>query len=257
LPAHDDDIQLGTQKAVFASDSARLLLSENNLADIDAIFSKRAQAAERHQGRCVQEAILADARGTPARVFIKMQWGRRRLWPRMTDLKTGQVFQSLPVREWHGIQRFQSLGFKVPERLAVFRDGLFSMRAAVIVREVPPPFSIDEMLRNGDWNQLTDFDQTLIIKEIFATLGTIYASGIGWRGISSRHFFPQRDEKGRWKVWLIDCEGVHPRGSAKAMGHGFRKLMRSMKESGASAKTLEQLGQQIEQSRTALGLKAA
>ena len=243
------EARLGFSREVFATDWARTLLTENGLADIDAVFEAGSQTELRHTGRGVWETQLADEQGESVRAFVKMHWGRRRLWPRMTDLKTGQVFQSLPEREWRGIGQFQSIGLNVPERLVLFREGMLSMRSAIIVREVPPRQSIDEMLQDGSWQQLSSDQRASLLEAVMATLHTMYTAGVGWRGVSSRHFFPELQSDDSWKIWLIDCEGVHNRVTQKTISRSFQKLWRSMKESGADQTTLDSLETEIDRLR--------
>lgn len=232
-------------RTLFAAESVRRLLEHNGLAEIDAVFARGETVRCRHPGRAVYETTLAGDDGGPARVFVKLNWGRRRILPRMTDLKTGQVFQSLPVREWRGLGRLASLGLNVPERLALFRDGLVSFRAAIVVRAVPPSHSLDEMLQNGAWGRLAAEERDSLLDAVVAALGTIHAAGLGWRGTTSRHFFPELDESGRWKLWLIDCEGVHGRATRRTVERDYRKLRRAMRESGADGATLELLERKI------------
>jgi len=231
---------------VYTSESVRALLERHGLAGIEAVFSRGASVHARHQGRSVWEAQLIDDQGKPLRIFIKMSWGRRRLWPRMTDLKTGQTFQSLSDREWNGLARFWALGLNVPERLALYRHGLWTVRTAVILREVPPQHSLDEMLKNGRWQQFSAGQREGLLETVMATMQTIHKAGLGWRGTSSRHFYPQLQNDGSWKVWLIDCEGVHGHASGKTFERSYQKLWRSMKESGADRITLERLQSKIE-----------
>ncbi|GAB4134819.1 MAG: hypothetical protein Tsb009_00300 [Planctomycetaceae bacterium] len=188
---------------------------------------------------------LPDETGSEKRYFVKLNWGRRRFWPRMTDIKTGQIFQSLPTREWHGLNRFEQIGLNVPERIALFREGLLHFRDAVIVREVPPLYSVDEMLQNGEWEKLTLSQQSNLLAAIMDILRTIHLAGLGWRGSSSRHFYPQLDPDGCWKIWLIDCEGVHRSWSRKVILRDCDKLWRAMRESCASHETLTELGERI------------
>ncbi len=246
------EARLGFSREVFATDWARKLLTENGLADIDAVFAAGSRTQLRHTGRGVWETRLADEHGESVRVFVKMHWGRRRLWPRMTDLKTGQVFQSLPEREWRGIRQFQSIGLNVPERLVLFRDGMLSVRSAIVVREVLPRQSIDEMLQDGSWQQLSLDHRASLLEEVMSTLHTMYSAGVGWRGVSSRHFYPELQPDNSWKIWLIDCEGVHNRVTQKTISHGFQKLWRSMKESGADEATLDALETEIDRLRSRL-----
>jgi hypothetical protein len=223
---------------IFGSSAAEELLSRHGLSTVDAVFAGGNLSACRHRGRSVHELRLMSDDGSLTRLFVKLNWGRRRIWPRMTDIKTGQMFQSLPVREWHGLDRFASIGLNVPERLGLFREGLLNFRDAVIVREVPPPYSVDEMLQNGEWDRLTADQHSAILVEMNSIMRTIHTAGIGWRGASSRHFYPQLQADGSWNIWLIDCEGVHRRWSQKIIDRDYNKLYRALKESQASPKIL-------------------
>ena len=64
-------------------------------------------------------------------MFVKFSWGRRRWWPRLSDVRTGQVFQSLAVREWEGLKTFERLRLQVPERLALLEEGVLWKRSAL------------------------------------------------------------------------------------------------------------------------------
>src|SRR5262245_8876598 len=88
----------------FGSPAGRELLERNRLASLDQLF-ERAPERRLRDDRCVFSVLLEDATGGRVRAFVKLNWGRRRLWPRMNDIKAGQVFQTLPVREWRGIER--------------------------------------------------------------------------------------------------------------------------------------------------------
>lgn len=172
------------------------------------------------------------------RVFVKLNWGRRRLWPRMTDLRSGQLFQSLPEREWHGVGLLQSLGLAVQERLALLREGLWRFREAILVRAVPTALSWDDMIRNGDWQQLGRDKQDRLMEAAADVLQTIHAHGLGWRGTCTRHFFPQADSDIGWKMWLIDCEGVHARASSKTPARDAHKLIKALRHCGADTGTV-------------------
>jgi len=236
--SQDDD------RAEFASDTARRLLERNGLATLDALFACRDSAEYcRRDGRCVAQAKVRDEQGTERRVFVKLHWGRRRLWPRMNDLQSGQVFQSLPVREWRGIERLAALGLHVPDRLALIQSRRWSLwfRAAVVIAAVPAPRSIDEMLADGSWNAVSAADRAALLDVVVTTLSQIHAAGMGWRGASSRHYFPERRADGTWNVWLIDCEGVHGFARRRTFRRNYERLCRSFRESGADDATLAEL----------------
>ncbi|MCC7424658.1 MAG: hypothetical protein IT428_30690 [Planctomycetaceae bacterium] len=234
-------------RVIFGSDSARRLLERHGLIQLDRLFELGQSARARHVGRCVYSRTVEDSNGLPVKLYIKLQEGRRRLWPRMTDLRTGQLFQTLAEREWSGIERLKQLGIPVPERMGLFNSTPWSLwfRAAVIVREVRPPFSIDELVSNGRWAAIARSDQDQILENVIATLRRIHGAGLGWRGSSSRHFFPERQPNGQWTSWLIDCEGVHRFASRKTVEQNYAKLVKAFRESGSDADTLGRLEKKI------------
>lgn len=232
--------------ASWGSDQARDLLERNGLADVAPIFSRLQPERCRHEGRAVVETVLTAADGTPVRAFAKLYFGRRRWWPRMTDIKAGQAWQSLPIREWSGIERLGALGLLVPERLGLFREAWLRPRSALIIAAVPAPDSVDDLLRSGRWPQLASRDRESILEDMAAVTRRIHAAGLAWRGICCRHFFPVQRPGGGWQHWLIDLEGVHVRRGIKPITRDHRKLLRAMRGSGADEDTLASLAAKLE-----------
>lgn len=247
---------MGTS-AVFASEHARDLLARNNMAELDAIFEQATDAHLRHTGRSVWDTHLHDDQGERIHVYVKMNWGRRRLWPRMTDLKTGQWLQSLPVREWHGIDALGRLGINVPQRLAVVHSGLVTFRSAVIVRAIPPTASVFDMLQSGEWSQLETGRRQQVLRGIANVMRTIHSAGLGWRGTSVGHFYPQTMANGGWNMWVIDCEGVHRSATQRTFERDDRKLMKSFELAGADEETRTMLGDGLRQQRPQTVSRAA
>jgi hypothetical protein len=225
-------------RAEFDSPTAEGILRRHGLANIDAIFRAGQGAHLRHVGRAVWKAELRDDTDSPFTVFIKMSWGRRRWWPRLTDILTGQVFESLALREWHGLEQLNQVGLRVPQRMALFDEGVFYRRSAIILRAVPPPASISDMVLSGTWVQLPRHDRHAIFGAVARVLDQIHDAGLAWRCISSRHIFPQRVAAGRWELWLIDCEGVHKARSRSVKERDVRKLERALRHDRADAATL-------------------
>ncbi len=225
-------------RAEFDSPTAEGILHRHGLANIDAIFRAGEGAQLRHVGRAVWQAELRDDTDNPFTVFIKMSWGRRRWWPRLTDILTGQVFESLALREWHGLEQLNQIGLRVPQRMALFDEGVLYRRSAIILRAVPPPASISDMVLSGTWAQLPRHDRHAIFEAVARVLDQIHDAGLAWRCISSRHIFPQRVAAGRWELWLIDCEGVHKARSRSVKERDLRKLERALRHDRADAATL-------------------
>lgn len=222
----------------FDSPTAENILRRHGLQSLDSIFQAGREARPHHVGRAVWKTELEDDTGRSFTVYIKMSWGRRRLWPRLTDILAGQAFKSLAIREWQGLERLSQIGLRVPQRMALFEEGLFWRRSAIIIREVPPPASLSEMVCSGVWTRLPVTDRYAIFEAIARMVERIHAAGFAWRGISSRHIYPQRLPTGRWELWLIDCEGVHPTRSKSSKERDLRKLERALRHDRADAATV-------------------
>ena len=227
----------------FDSPTAESILRRHRMESLESVFHAGRDANPHHVGRAVWKTELLDDTGRPFTIYVKMCWGRRRLWPRLTDIVTGQVFKSLAVREWEGLDRLSQIGLRVAQRMALFEEGLFWRRSAIVVREVPPPASLSEMVCSGLWAKLSLTDRHAIFDAIARIIDRIHAAGFAWRGISSRHIYPQRLATGRWELWLIDCEGVHRARSKSDKERDLRKLERALRHDRADAATLALLRQ--------------
>ena len=231
---------------LFASPDAQTLLSANNLGDLDQVFCSTAKFDYRRGGRGVWSTDLYDCGGDPVRVFIKTQWGRRRITTRPSHLAAGLWRKSRPTEEWEGIARLKAAGLNVPERLAVFEQGRLSFRAAVIIKAVPARESVDSLLQSGRWDALPRQHREAILDAIIESTRSIHAAGLAWGGISCRHYFPLFQDDQTCTTWLIDLESVHVRNSRRIIQRNYDKLCRSMHKAGADAATLSQLQSRID-----------
>jgi hypothetical protein len=226
---------------MFASPATEALLQQEGLGSLDQIFEKRAEAHVRHNGRAVWKTELRGAEGEIFTAFVKLSWGRRRWWPRLSDIRTGQVLKSLAVREWEGLTVLERLGFHVPERMAILEEGLLWKRSALIIKAVPPPASLSDMILDGSWLSLPLEDRSLILEEVARALCRMHKSGWAWRSISTRHVFPQRTGRNGWDIWLIDCEGVHRARSTEMLHRDFRRFLRALAHDRADEQTSEMM----------------
>jgi hypothetical protein len=228
----------GRRVTWFESEAAERSLREHGLTDFERLMALDRLRSQRHAGRTVARATVPGADGRTQSLFVKLHWGRHRVWPRMSELRAGQAFLSLPEREWLAVGRVRQLGLNVPERLAVLREGRWRFRAAVVLRAVPPPLSLDEMIRDGSWAALGRERQHSLLEAVAADLGRIHAAGLLWRGVCTRHFFPREQPDGRWSLWLIDLEGIGPGRRKSQLERDRRKLLRALAISGADADCL-------------------
>lgn len=231
-------------RSLFASGDCEQLLTENDLANIRQVNDYDADQSEfsqRHEGRCVWRVKLNRAHKSPIVAYVKKQDGARRYWPRSTDIKSGQVLQTYPIREWNGLLRLQAAGILAAQPMALFHRGWLRVSSAIITQAVPPVHSIDELLLQNKSTQYSDEEWLGLLDKVMNTTIKIYESGLAWKGASTRHFYPELQADGSWKVWLIDCEGVHYTVSPKVVLREHDKLIRSFAESKANNETLDYL----------------
>lgn len=230
----------------FDSDAIRALLERNGLGDLDEIYSRGVAVPGHRNDRAVCPVTLTNADGLETRVFVKLNWGMRRLVPRMKDIRARRVLQSLPSREWTGLEKFRGIGLNVPERLAYFEEGVLRFRAAIVISALPPSESLAERLLKGDWQRLPRDRQLAELDAVMCVMDTIHAAGLRWRGASTRHFFFELSKAGPPTPWLIDCEGVQRGGTRRDVVRDLQKLWRAFRETGADAHTLAHLTHEIE-----------
>lgn len=245
------------RRTIYSTEHVRSLLERNGLADLDAIFHRGLAMPRRRNDRVVYPVTLADEAGQELPAFIKLNWGYRRLLPRLKDIRARQMLKSLPAREWNGLHRFRGIGVNVPEPLALLEDGTFRFRAAVVLRAIPVKESLAERLLRKEWQTLPLPVQDAHLNTAIATLDRIHASGFRWRGASTRHLFFESDTSENPKLWLIDSEGTQPCATQRDILRDFQKLWHSFRETGADERTLARLQQEIDVRARAKTRKAA
>ncbi len=223
-------------RSLYESDQARMLLNHNGLDSIDALFALLDQSVHHHKGRSVSRVMLTQPEGECVEAFVKMNWGCRRLVPRVTDLRTGQALLSHPQREWEGIDALRSIGLFVPERIAILKRGRLWFQEAILIKRVHPETSLDELIRNGIWDGYAADDQQVILEAVVHVMQRIHQAGFGWRGTCTRHFFPNRIGGGFCQLWLIDCEGVHRHITRAGSPAIFANCIAPLKSPGPTAR---------------------
>lgn len=214
-----------------ASDQARELLEANGLSDIADVFACgepldgiRATYGNRHAHRGVVRAKLHE-RGQTQVVYIKKQWRRDRWLPRWPDLKDGTTWMTMPEREWRGLALLRAIGLDTAEPLALFTAGRFSARTAIITQAAPPARDLLEMVENRELDTLSSTARQALAREMAMISNRIRDAGMSWRSLEPKHMFPRREPDGRWRIWLIDCEGVRTRATARQIADDRRKLL--------------------------------
>jgi hypothetical protein len=201
--------------ARFASEKIQSLFAANGIRDIEDAFRVGASVGEqhhhratRHTNKVVVKLDLQSPEGVVA-VYIKRQWRRERWIPRPTDIRHRINLQCSPVHEWRGLRILQNAGFNVSEPLAVFWNGWGLARGAVVTRAVPTSFSMADMLHSGDIERLPAKAQAALISAAVDVVKRFQALRFSWRSMKAKHFYPEEQRDGSWRIWLIDCEGVY------------------------------------------------
>ncbi len=215
----------------------RDLLAAAGWDDLDELFTRFMPAETRHVGRHVTAATL----GRGVRVFIKLQNKRPRLLPTMRELRDGRFLCSQPENEWRGLGLLRQAGLQAAQPIALYRRGWRNFRAAVVIHAVPPEFSLHELLQDGSWPALAAVDRQAIGRAVAGVFEGLHRAGLAWAGIAAKHLYPERQADGLWRVWLIDCEGVHRDPSGRRRERDRRKLRSSLHRSGADQETLDLL----------------
>jgi hypothetical protein len=198
----------------FASDQIAELLAVNGVRELEDAFrvgdllgEQHFQRATRHLNKHVVKLELAAPAG-PTTVYIKRQWRRERWLPRPTDIRHRINLQCSPVHEWRGLRVLQQAGFDVSEPLALFWSGWGLARGAVVTRAVPPQLSMVDRLLSGEMLEMSRDRRHALIDAAVNVVVRLRDARISWRSMKAKHFYPEELGDGRWRIWLIDCEGV-------------------------------------------------
>ena len=216
----------------FASDEVAQLLADNGICDLDSAFQvgdsldvEHEPRATRHATRRVVKVDLKDSAGAKS-IYIKRQWRRERWLPRPTDIRHRINLWCSPIHEWHGLRTLQAAGIHVAEPLAVFWSGLGYSRGAVVTRAVPPARSMSDLLHSGELEHMHSAKRGSLIEAATSVVAQLHRARISWRSMKAKHFYPEDLGGNRWRIWLIDCEGVYRWASRRDCNREWRTYLR-------------------------------
>lgn len=242
----------------MGSERARALLAGNGLTSLESVFNcgdplpgARETFGNCHPNRGVVHTTLHTDDGS-LRVFIKKQWRHERWLPRWNELWNGDAFLAMPAREWRGLDLFRSIGLDTAEPLALFTDGRFSARSAIVTCAVPAERDLLEMIEEGHLDRLPTEDQQRLAEEISSVIQRIHGAGFGWRSLKPKHLFPQQQSDGRWRIWLIDCETVQTRPTPKQAARERSRFLEQLVELGVATKFRETISRNLSQKESDL-----
>jgi hypothetical protein len=203
---------------LFACDEVKCHLTANGLHSLEAAFTLgepvgdlHVERATRHEFKRIVHLDIAASTGS-YHVYIKRQWRRERLLPRLTEIRHRIAIKCTPIHEWRGLQIMQQAGLHVSEPLALFWRGWGFSSGAVVTRAVPVNRSLADLINSGEVARMAPGRRAALIDAAVHTVARIEQARLTWRSMKAKHFYPEETDNG-WRIWLIDCEGVSDRGS--------------------------------------------
>jgi hypothetical protein len=206
------------------------LFKINGLDSLNTIFNAGQQvtgtleqACSRHHNRDVRRLVLKFD-DQPVNCFIKRQWQPTRIMPRLTDLRTG-LWRGTPINEWRGLHMMRRLGFDTAEPLALFLGNLFDPRSVIVTKALNVTENLDELLNQGQINNALAESLAIAVARLAKTIDK---TDLAWRSFKAKHIYPEQLQENKWKLWLIDCEGVHGNARTKDKQRGIKTLIHSL-----------------------------
>jgi hypothetical protein len=122
----------------------------------------------------------------------------------------------------------RAAGLCVPEPLALFWLGRGWSHSAVVIKAVPPTESLTDLIERGAIAALSSHESGRLVDAIVSVFEQLDQSQLAWRSMKAKHFYPERLPNGEWRIWLIDCEGVHRSTLARDRQRGRRSFVNSL-----------------------------
>jgi hypothetical protein len=220
----------------FVSEEVKQLLITNGIPDLGAAFDvgrpvddMHAERAVRHDFKRIVNLDLKTPDGV-LRVFIKRQWRRERLLPRLTEIRHRIGIKCTPIHEWRGLRIMQRAGLNVSEPLALFWRGWGFSSGAIVTQAVPVNRSLDDLISNGEFERMDLERRNLLIKAVVSVVERLRRARLAWRSMKAKHFYPEETSSNGWRIWLIDCEGVSTRCSRTEHKRQWKAFLHNITE---------------------------
>lgn len=221
--------------AWYGSDEACRLLTANGMASLeDALAAGELLdgaskgLGNRHTAREITQVRLNEGAAT-VRAYVKKQWCRERLIPRMAEFRDETVFLTQPAREWRHLGLLRSLGLDTAEPLGLFSNGWLGGQAAIVTRAVPPEQSLETLATSGKLVQIGTLARIGLAQALARVVDTLRGARLSWRSMKPKHFYPMQTAESGWRIWLIDCEGLRCNAGVDYFSRDFSKLMKELR----------------------------
>jgi len=224
------------KEQLYIEPSARELLHRIGLADFEAVMKHSSgMTFSRHATRNTVQIVEGEG-PTAQRLFLKRVF-RVPLKHAMEDLLRGQLPRSQPLREWRAIDRCREAGIPVMEALAWGQRSLAGIprQAFILVRAVPAPESLDEVLRRLGTPQAdarTTLWRNRLARDLGGFVARIHEARLTWPDMVGKHIYPGRSgstASHAWTFHLIDVERLSEGATPRNRQRDLRALLRSLR----------------------------
>jgi hypothetical protein len=236
----------GRRKRLCSSLEVDRILTKNGILTIDDVFNSGLplqgslkKLGNRHDNRDVRRLTIKDG-SVEIHLYIKRQWRPTRYIPRTIDIRTG-LWRSTPVNEWRGLHLLRGIGLNTAEPWALFQGVLTDARSAIIIRALPVSSSLDFLLREDAALLRETGGVEMLSRNIVQIFMQLFSANLTWRSATAKHIYPEKIDSQNWKLWLLDCEGVHANISSKDKRRCVRNFIESVSKVDAEGYFTEKL----------------
>jgi hypothetical protein len=68
---------------------------------------------------------------------------------------------------------------------------------------------MSDILHSGELEQMDSVKRNSLIEAATKVVARLHRARISWRSMKAKHFYPEDLGGNRWRIWLIDCEGIY------------------------------------------------
>ena len=102
---------------------------------------------------------------------------------------------------------------------------------------------------HGALDQLSADPRDALVEATAEVVRRVHDAGFAWRGMDARHLYPEEQAGGSYRIWLIDCEGVHTAWTAAAKARDVQRLLSSVRKAAGELAFADALEERLAQHR--------
>jgi hypothetical protein len=91
-----------------------------------------------------------------------------------------------------------------------------------------------DLVESGQLDMMDHGRRKLLIEAAADVVARLHRARISWRSMKAKHFYPEETVPGRWRMWLIDCEGVYTRATRHDCLREWNSFLKSVRSGGSA-----------------------